>query len=1189
MKQSRMPLIAVLLSLACIGVVRADAEVPPEPQFPGRLEGTGTHFELTDSAYLNVTLDSSEPIRLVLESVPKTVSLRLELASDVASAQITLGGFPPATTYYKYEDDYHNLETITTDENGNYAYTQDLSSPHLVIFQTEKSTKFIRDDATGGDCTSIGNWDSATRTCTLTTDLTETIQIDSDHITLDGNGHTITGTHTGHAGVALLNRTGVTVKNVNIDGFTVGINVFTSVAGRANTLIGNTVSGGNHGILLTTGGNTLIGNTALNNADGISLGGSGGNTLTGNVASNNSTGFNINYIPSTNNTLTNNIASNNNRGLRLFYCSNNVVYNNSFINNTTQVYVEGGGGHVFNMPAPDGGNYWSDYDTPAEGCDDADNDGFCDAPYAFSGGQDDLPWTTQMGWEDIRIYDDATGGDCILIGTWDSGTKTCTLTTDFNRTIHIESDGITLDGNGHTLAGSGTGNGVNLDGRTGVTIKNLNVQSFSAGIRLANSSGNTLTNNTTDSNRVYGIDLSHSSGNTLSGNTVSNTSGGSHEGIGIRLYGAWSNTLIGNTTDSSKFYGIGLYNSRDNTFANNTVTNNCSYGIYFANSYNNAITSNIFTNNSSGILFTGSPTRNNVVTKNTFIDNGVGVRTYGSSNNQVYNNNFIDNRTQASVQYGSNVFNLAAPDGGNYWSDYDTPAEGCSNLDGDSFCDDPYVFTGGQDNLPWTTQNGWEGDTTPPNITTPGDITAEATGPSGAVVTYTVTAEDDVDGPVIPDCSPPSGFTFSLGGTTVTCTATDSAGNTSTASFTVTVQDTTLPTVAVTSLSAPQDGFLPAQSFLAFPATVGSQPVTVDVAVSDAVGINSVIVNGIPAVGGLEIWTAVDVPLNVGPNTITALATDTSGNVGEDSVQVILDLDLDDDGIHNNVDKAPPGPFEHSTKFSDEALGGVTSGHVLDKCVTTAGGPQCESEGFDTGVIVEVTDAPDPDQGVRVVVSGPDNGYARVKIDGSTGTFDLEPGEHILPDEYIFTSGTVTLEVLQGRAKVEFTINNAPVVVGVEGTVIFHETIVDENLIELKVTVLEGTVTVNGIVVPPGESFIVPIPVRIDIKPGSDPNSINPETKGKVPVAILSTPDFDAPIQADKTWLTFGRTGDEESLAFCTKSAEDVNGDGLLDQVCHFNAQDTGFQQGDTEGILRGETVDGIPIEGRDSVRIVGK
>ena len=109
----------------------------------------------------------------------------------------------------------------------------------------------------------------------------------------------------------------------------------------------------------------------------------------------------------------------------------------------------------------------------------------------------------------------------------------------------------------------------------------------------------------------------------------------------------------------------------------------------------------------------------------------------------------------------------------------------------------------------------------------------------------------------------------------------------------------------------------------------------------------------------------------------------------------------------------------------------------------------------------------------------------------------------------------------------------------------------------------------------------------IDIKPHSDPNSINTNSKGTIPVAILSTPDFDAPSEVDKSSLTFGITGDEDSLAKCTKSSEDVNGDGLQDVVCHFKTQDTGFEKGDTEGILKGTTLGGVPFEGRDAVRIV--
>jgi hypothetical protein len=77
-----------------------------------------------------------------------------------------------------------------------------------------------------------------------------------------------------------------------------------------------------------------------------------------------------------------------------------------------------------------------------------------------------------------------------------------------------------------------------------------------------------------------------------------------------------------------------------------------------------------------------------------------------------------------------------------------------------------------------------------PVLTLPADITAEATSPAGAAVSYTVTATDNAT--IV--CTPASGSTFALGTTTVDCTATASTGSTS-GSFHVTVVDTTPPTI----------------------------------------------------------------------------------------------------------------------------------------------------------------------------------------------------------------------------------------------------------------------------------------------------------------------------------------------------------------------------------------------------------
>src|SRR5262249_31093717 len=63
---------------------------------------------------------------------------------------------------------------------------------------------------------------------------------------------------------------------------------------------------------------------------------------------------------------------------------------------------------------------------------------------------------------------------------------------------------------------------------------------------------------------------------------------------------------------------------------------------------------------------------------------------------------------------------------------------------------------------------------TPPVLHLPANITAEATSPGGAVVSYTATATDAVDTNVVVTCAPASGSLFALGLTTVNCSATNS-------------------------------------------------------------------------------------------------------------------------------------------------------------------------------------------------------------------------------------------------------------------------------------------------------------------------------------------------------------------------------------------------------------------------------
>ena len=113
-----------------------------------------------------------------------------------------------------------------------------------------------------------------------------------------------------------------------------------------------------------------------------------------------------------------------------------------------------------------------------------------------------------------------------------------------------------------------------------------------------------------------------------------------------------------------------------------------------------------------------------------------------------------------------------------------------------------------------------------------------------------------------------------------------------------------------------------------------------------------------------------------------------------------------------------------------------------------------------------------------------------------------------------------------------------------------------------------------------------PEPIPIDIRPFSRLNLIVPWEWSFIPVAILSDDGFDAVDEVMRGSLTFGLTGEEKSLAFCYSHGQDVNSDGLDDLICVFRTEKAGFHCNDSEGILKGRTVDGTSVMGSDSVRM---
>jgi uncharacterized repeat protein (TIGR01451 family) len=150
-------------------------------------------------------------------------------------------------------------------------------------------------------------------------------------------------------------------------------------------------------------------------------------------------------------------------------------------------------------------------------------------------------------------------------------------------------------------------------------------------------------------------------------------------------------------------------------------------------------------------------------------------------------------------------------------------------------------------------------DTTPPVLNAPNIVVSNDAGSCSAAVSFTgLSATDNCGGTANITTSVPSGTTFPKGTTTVTATATDAAGNTTSKSFTVTVNDTEAPSINY-----------PASVVVNLPlnSTATSMPVTYTVTAADNCPGVTLSVN--PTSGSV---------FPVGTTTVTATATDAAGN-----------------------------------------------------------------------------------------------------------------------------------------------------------------------------------------------------------------------------------------------------------------------------------------------------------------------
>jgi len=266
--------------------------------------------------------------------------------------------------------------------------------------------------------------------------------------------------------------------------------------------------------------------------------------------------------------------------------------------------------------------------------------------------------------------------------------------------------------------------------------------------------------------------------------------------------------------------------------------------------------------------------------------------------------------------------------------------------------------------------------------------------------------------------------------------------------------------------------------------------------------------------------------------------TDTDG----DGLGDTCDLDDDNDGIADVVDLQP---LVFSNDFSD----GTTTGSIV----------RADRE----WQISDVNDDPltSINEGVRINV-GPGIQNAQVQGTGIC-TLDSAPAGSTVDiidpagADFILSCSSITIQVLDGSAKLSTTINGQTVSVVVNAGQGVTYDLDDGNLLVTNLNKTEPLIIkVNGqeVTIPPNNTITVTKPVfdvDIDIKPGSVPSSVSCKTtKGGVPVAIFGSDTFDVST-IDLTTLQLN--GVPVTEVHNKIHIEDKNGDEFPDAVLHLD------------------------------------
>ena len=341
----------------------------------------------------------------------------------------------------------------------------------------------------------------------------------------------------------------------------------------------------------------------------------------------------------------------------------------------------------------------------------------------FSQNNNEFSWQTQAG--DIGLYE---GFVTVSDGEFNATTPYRVIVTPAGSSCTVPIDGTIYTTDTVFCPGTypigdriGVGSGVKVacDGTTllgnrsrstiyvgnGGEVHNCNIKNFFKGLGVGYGDHNLVIINNTFENCSSGLHLHKTEQSNFSDNTFKNC------GYGVYIeHSRGDNYFVNNLLlNSSTGFRFDWYADND-YFIGNKIYNSVFAGFSHDISWKGVMRNNTFIGNelmyNKYAFYLGS-TADSLLKDNYIANNDNGIRLYGSANNTIFHNNFINNIVQV-VYPENNIWDNGSQ--GNYWSDYDETSEGCLDPNNDGICDSPYNIGGGvnADNYPFTDQDGWE-------------------------------------------------------------------------------------------------------------------------------------------------------------------------------------------------------------------------------------------------------------------------------------------------------------------------------------------------------------------------------------------------------------------------------------------------------------------------------------------------